>query len=360
MLSLAFTDHHFEPGKLQQISQSVKNGETPQLTDAWKGQLAPAIEEGKRMMGIGRNAERNVVPTSKRHLLNGWAAATIGWTAARIMGSAGALVLAAMLSPLVFHLQFAFFDLVMPPWKTGWGSEPASHFAIPPLFARYDPRLDVVCAVFIPAIIALWSRNVAAPIRRIRAWLIGASVSFIPIAVQIITWPFAYDSGSYEGTRAIAAVALFATIVLSIYVTRRELKTDFRAEQIMSAHIRRGLLRLYLVVLVPWIAWWAYDAYSIRRSIHYNQAQIDRVLKYESRLQDSPTDRSALEELSLMRTVWEANSNDELKTRIMEERDKGFDEIDKPIFALLGAAFPVLLMPFGLWIAAGFSKRVRE
>src|SRR6516225_5328548 len=70
MLSLAFTDHHFEPDKLQQISQSIKDGITPQLTDAWKEHLGPAIEEAKRMLGIGRNAERNVVPKSKRHLPN--------------------------------------------------------------------------------------------------------------------------------------------------------------------------------------------------------------------------------------------------------------------------------------------------
>src|SRR6516162_5398292 len=86
MLSLAFTDHHFEPDKLQQISQSIKNGETPQLTNAWKEQLAPAIEEVKRVIGIGRDA-RKVLPTSKRHLLNGGAAVRIGWAAARIIGS---------------------------------------------------------------------------------------------------------------------------------------------------------------------------------------------------------------------------------------------------------------------------------
>ena len=353
MSSLAFTDHHFEPDKLQQMSQSIKNGETPQLTNAWKEQLAPAIEEVKRVIGIGRDA-RKVLPTSKRHLLNGGAAVRIGWAAARIIGSVGAFVSAAMLSPLVSYLQFAFFDLVMPPWETSSGSEPASHFAIPPLFLNGDPRLDVVCAVVIPTIIVLWSRKAAAPIRRIRAWLIGASVSFIPIAIQIITWPFAY--GSYQGVRAIAAVALFATVVLSIYVTRRELKIDFRAGQILSTHIRRGLLRLYLVVSVPWIAWWVYDAYSIRGSIHYNQTQMNRVLEYEDRLERSPTDSFPLHELSLMRTVWEVNSNDELRTRIVEEMEQGRDNLTTSIFALLGAAFPPLLMP----LAAGFSKRVRE
>jgi hypothetical protein len=231
----------------------------------------------------------------------------------------------------------------------------------------YDPRLDVVCAVFIPAIIVLWSRKVAAPVtpagfilglRRLRAWLIGASVSFIPIAVQIITWPFAFDS--WEGKRAIAAVALFATIVLSIYVTRRELRIDFRAGQIMSPHVRRGLLRLYLVVSIPWIAWWGYDAYSTRRARLYNFTEAVRVSDYEDRLQRSPTEAFALRELSMMRTVWKVNSNDELRTRISEELDQEDDRLTKSIYALLGAAFPVLLMPFVLWIAAGFTKRVRE
>ena len=123
-----------------------------------------------------RNLRQRSVPTStsKRHLLNGGAAAKIGWAVARIIGSAGAFVLAAMFARLVDYLQFAFFDLVMPPWETSSGSEPASHFAISPLFL-YD-RLDVVCAVFIPTIIVLWSRKGAAPIRRIRAladWRFG-------------------------------------------------------------------------------------------------------------------------------------------------------------------------------------------
>jgi hypothetical protein len=65
MSSLAFTDHHFEPDKLQQISQSIRDGKTPQLTDAWKEQLAPAIEEVKRMMGIGRDAKRKALPAKR-------------------------------------------------------------------------------------------------------------------------------------------------------------------------------------------------------------------------------------------------------------------------------------------------------
>jgi TPR repeat protein len=70
MLSLAFTDHYFEWDKLQQISQSIKDGITPQLTNAWKEQLAPAVQEAKRMLGIDRDA-RKVLPRSKRgHLLN--------------------------------------------------------------------------------------------------------------------------------------------------------------------------------------------------------------------------------------------------------------------------------------------------
>jgi hypothetical protein len=64
--------------------------------------------------------------------------------------------------------------------------------------------------------------------------------------------------------------------------------------------------------------------------------------------------------LSLLRTVWEVNSNDELRDRINEKLEQGRDRLDTPIFALLGAAFPALLMPVILWIAAGFSKRVCE
>jgi len=83
---------------------------------------------------------------------------------------------------------------------------------------------------------------------------------------------------------------------------------------------------------------------------------MNRVLEYEDRLERSPIDPFPLHELSLMRTVWEVNSNDELRTRIVEEMEQGRDNLTTSIFALLGAAFPPLLMP----LAAGFSKRVRE
>jgi len=63
MLSLAFTDHYFERDKLQQIGREIKAGRTPQLADAWKEQLAPAIQEAKRILGLS-----NVVAKKKSML----------------------------------------------------------------------------------------------------------------------------------------------------------------------------------------------------------------------------------------------------------------------------------------------------
>jgi TPR repeat protein len=70
MLSLAFTDHHFEQDKLQQIGSEIKSGRTPKLADAWKEKLAPAVREAKVMLGIDRDAKIEAHPTLRRRILN--------------------------------------------------------------------------------------------------------------------------------------------------------------------------------------------------------------------------------------------------------------------------------------------------
>jgi hypothetical protein len=46
--------------------ETVPPGKTPhRLADAWKEKLAPAVQEAKVMLGVGRNAERNEDPLSK-------------------------------------------------------------------------------------------------------------------------------------------------------------------------------------------------------------------------------------------------------------------------------------------------------
>jgi hypothetical protein len=45
MLSLAFTDHYFDLAKLQQIGRDIEAGKTPQLAQAIKDQLGPAVRD---------------------------------------------------------------------------------------------------------------------------------------------------------------------------------------------------------------------------------------------------------------------------------------------------------------------------
>jgi hypothetical protein len=55
MTSLAFTDHYCDQSKLQQIGRDIKAGKRPQLSDAQKESLLPAIREIKVMLGLNRS-----------------------------------------------------------------------------------------------------------------------------------------------------------------------------------------------------------------------------------------------------------------------------------------------------------------
>lgn len=54
MVSLALTDHYFDLAKLHQIGRDVAGGKAPQLDQATKEGLRPAIEQAKVMLGIDR------------------------------------------------------------------------------------------------------------------------------------------------------------------------------------------------------------------------------------------------------------------------------------------------------------------
>ena len=68
MLSLAFSDHYFEPDKLQQIGSEIKAGSTPQLGDDLRTALAPAVQEAKRILDITRDVKRNSSPALRLRL----------------------------------------------------------------------------------------------------------------------------------------------------------------------------------------------------------------------------------------------------------------------------------------------------
>ncbi|NEU96030.1 hypothetical protein [Bradyrhizobium uaiense] len=71
MLSLAFTDHYFDRAGLQQIGRDIAAGRLPQLDEATKEKLRPAILEAKRIIGIGRYAKRpDAAPKSRLSLFS--------------------------------------------------------------------------------------------------------------------------------------------------------------------------------------------------------------------------------------------------------------------------------------------------
>jgi hypothetical protein len=61
-LSLAFTDHYFDLATLQEIGRNIEMGNPPQLDDAIRAKLLPAVNEAKRLTGIGRPVAKKPPP----------------------------------------------------------------------------------------------------------------------------------------------------------------------------------------------------------------------------------------------------------------------------------------------------------
>ena len=65
MLSFALTSHHFSLETLQETGQDIKLGKLPQLDEADRKRMYPAILEVKRMLGIDDRATREAAPPSR-------------------------------------------------------------------------------------------------------------------------------------------------------------------------------------------------------------------------------------------------------------------------------------------------------
>jgi hypothetical protein len=66
MSSLAFTDHYFDLAKLQEIGRNIEAGRSPQLDQATKDKLLPAVQEAKIMLGIGRKTKQQTDTPGRR------------------------------------------------------------------------------------------------------------------------------------------------------------------------------------------------------------------------------------------------------------------------------------------------------
>jgi hypothetical protein len=68
MLSLAFTDHYFDRASLERIGADIAAGVPPQLDPTTKEKLRPAVQEAKRMLGLGEGKRRSAAPRTARSI----------------------------------------------------------------------------------------------------------------------------------------------------------------------------------------------------------------------------------------------------------------------------------------------------
>jgi hypothetical protein len=152
------------------------------------------------------------------------------------------------------------------------------------------PRLATVCAILLPLAIVLWWQRGGAHMR-INACCRGIGVGLLPIAIQITTWPIIYHSP--DAVWAVAAMALVAAVSLSIFVTMHFLKVSSRTS-VVPDNIRKGLVRLYVIVFVPWAAWFGYTAYNAHASFMYDLSQRDCYIKVYSVVQNDDSSPAAI------------------------------------------------------------------
>ena len=285
------------------------------------------------------------------------ATGTISTVTAKVIATAGALGIAVVIAAFVEPITVAFNDTAIGKHVFG------------PNFLSNFPRLDVFCASLIPIGIALWWPGPIPASKRIEACGYGIAAALLPAVLQIISWPFIY--GSDDGTWAVFAVDVFATVILAVWVTRHFIKSDVRdflARPIVPPHIRRGLIRLYLILIIPWVIWSGYTAYEANKGLAIRNSLLDEFLNYSyEMLDDKTTPLSAFERrrienarsaLGRMASLWDPRptTNDEIEERINKDRSYLTNRLTTSIYAMLAAAMPLLLYPIFLWILAGFQK----
>jgi hypothetical protein len=183
----------------------------------------------------------------------------------------------------------------------------------------------------------------------------------MPVSVQVFS--LLLIRNSIDGVRAVAAMAVFAAVVLSVWVTRYFLNTDPDkplAPPALAPHIRTGLIRLYLILLIPWAAWFSYRAYEANDLLNFDFAQGRHWGELQGMLENSATSAARIEyarsELGHMALVWDAKTNDEIAEHIEEAEQINDGRLTTAIYALLAAIMPPLLYPIFLWALAGFRK----
>jgi uncharacterized membrane protein (DUF485 family) len=282
-----------------------------------------------------------------------------GIVAGKCIATIAAIIAALAIGGLVVHLSDLVNDLI------------TSQILYRPGLLR--PRLDVICALLIPIFVVLWWQpsSRSSNSNAVVACCLGIGAGFVPIVMQILSWPFIYHSP--EGVQAAAAVAVFTAASLSYVTTRRHLKTnsdEALAKPVVPNNIRRGLIRLYIVLVVPWVIWFGYAAHAQNAQITFDYTQSEKAyrslawLNGEWRSNDVDADlqhkKAAIAELEVQRRTWGASTNEDLIKRIKEETETDRPLLDFTIYKVLVAIIVLPLYPVFVWLIAGFLNLPRD
>jgi hypothetical protein len=107
--------------------------------------------------------------------------------AAKLIATIAAFILAVPIAVDIGRISDTFLDIVI----GEYGGVRISQILFHPHFLQ-EPRLDAICAPFIPISIALWWPRPSPASKCIVACCLGIATASVPIAVQVISWPFIY------------------------------------------------------------------------------------------------------------------------------------------------------------------------
>jgi len=118
-------------------------------------------------------------------------------------------------------------------------------------------------------------------------------------------------------------------------------------------NIRRGLLRIYVLLAVPWLCGFGYLAYS---SYHASLRWQDLAKTWQQKMEQAQSDPTAMAVENAMRRAVGETSETMLNGAI-EEQDKSQRTLHFALAALpmIPLGLPILYIAF-LWVVAGFRR----
>jgi hypothetical protein len=142
------------------------------------------------------------------------ATGSITKTVGKLITTLGALIAAVTISAFVARISDQFNTVVITYLD---GNRWASIWYKPAILNGL--RLDAIFATLIPAGIVLWWRRPDTASKPVLACCLGIAAGFVPVMIQIISWPFITQAP--DGVRATAVVATIGAASLSVKATTR-------------------------------------------------------------------------------------------------------------------------------------------